>query len=52
VFPVVRGGRPIERTDVIGGERVTLVNEALVKRYWAKRRPDREAHWLPHRQRR
>jgi len=31
--PVVRG-RPIERTDVIGGERVTLVNEALVKRYW------------------
>ena len=31
--PVVRG-RPIQQTDVIGGERVTLVNEALVRRYW------------------
>jgi putative ABC transport system permease protein len=31
--PIVRG-RPLERTDVIGGPMVTLVNEALVRRYW------------------
>jgi putative ABC transport system permease protein len=36
--PVVRG-RPLERTDAIGGPPVTLVNEALVRRYWPNRDP-------------
>ena len=36
--PIVRG-RPIERTDAIGGPSVTLVNEALVRRYWPNTDP-------------
>jgi putative ABC transport system permease protein len=31
--PIVRG-RPLDRTDVIGATRTTLVNESLVRRYW------------------
>ncbi len=36
--PVVRG-RAIQPTDVVGGEHVTLVNEALVRRYWPNTDP-------------
>ena len=36
--PIVRG-RPMDRTDAIGGPSVTLVNEALVRRYWPNADP-------------
>jgi predicted permease len=36
--PIVRG-RPLDRTDAIGGAAATLVNEALVRLYWPNRDP-------------
>lgn len=37
-IPIVRG-RAIERTDIAGGQRVAIVSEAFVRRYWPGQDP-------------